>query len=173
MASICTDAVTSLLQSDPLQNVEDSFAEQQQKDPGIGDMFVYLEQGRLPVDESKGWKVAAQSVHFAVVNGILYFVDSKSSNHKQVVVPLQLQQQILRERHCGHLSGKRTFNALAQHWWWEHMYRDTVNFCKSCPECAIVSGMGQRNKPPLCPILVQWPFQIVGVDVIELPKISM
>ena len=109
----------SLLQSDPLQNVEDSFVEQQQKDPWIQDMFVYLEQGRLPVDESKGWKVAAQSAHFAVVNSILYYVDSKSSNHKRVIIPLQFQWQILREGHCGltggHFSGKRTFNALAQH----------------------------------------------------------
>ena len=52
------------------------------------------------------------------------------------------------------------------------MYCDTVKFCKSCPECAIVSGVGRRNKPPLCPIPVQRPFQIVGVDVMELPKTS-
>lgn len=31
VASICTDTVTALLQSDPLQNIDDSFAEQQQK----------------------------------------------------------------------------------------------------------------------------------------------
>ena len=97
-------------------------------------MFVYLEQGRLPVDENSCRRVSAQSVHFAVVDGILYYVDSKCNNRKRVVVPRQLQQQVLREGRCGltggHFSGKRTFNALAQHWWWEHMYRDTVNFCK-------------------------------------------
>ena len=42
VASSHTDTVASLLQSDPLQSVEDSFAEQQQKDPWIRDMFIYL-----------------------------------------------------------------------------------------------------------------------------------
>lgn len=40
----------------------------------------------------------------------------------------------------------------------------------TCPECAIVSGGGRRNRPPLHPIPVQNPFQIIGVDVMELPK---
>ena len=48
------------------------------------------------------------------------------------------------------------------------MYSDIIEFCK--PECAIVSGHGRRNKPPLYPIPVQRPFQIVGVDVMDLPK---
>ena len=139
-------------------------------------MTHYLEHGRLPEDESRGRKVAAQSVHFAILDGILYYVDSKCNNHKRVVVPQQLQQLILQEGHSGltggHFSGKWTYNALAQHWWWEHMYRDTVKFSKSCPECAIVSSVGRRNKPPLCPIPVQRPFQIVGVDIMELPKTS-
>ncbi len=176
MASVRTDTVTSLLQSSPFQNAEDSFTEQQQKDSWIRDMSLYLEHGKLTEDKNKSRKVASRSVHFTMLDDILYYVDSKCNNHKQVVVPQQLQQQILQEGHCGltggHLSGKRTYNALAQHWWWEHMCCDTVKFCKSCPECAIVSGVGRQNKPPLCPISVQWPFQIVGVDVMELPKTS-
>ena len=65
-----------------------------------------------------GQLVAAQSVHFAVVDGILYFTDIKCGNLKRVV-PQQLQQQILQEGYGGltggHLSGKRTYTALAQH----------------------------------------------------------
>ena len=33
----------------------------------------------------------------------------------------------------------------------------------------IVSGSGRRNKLPLHPIPVQRPFQIVGVDIMDLP----
>ena len=176
VATISTDTITSLLQSSPLQNSEDSFAEQQQRDSWVQDMTQYLEHGRLPKDESRGREVAAQSVHLEILDGILYCVDSKCDNRKRVVVPQQLQQLILQEGHSGltggHFSGKRNYNTLAQHWWWEHMYRDTVKFCKSCPECAIVSEVGRRNKPPLCPIPVQRPFQIVGVNIMELPKTS-
>ena len=50
------------------------------------------------------------------------------------------------------------------------MYVDCMKYCKRCPECAIMSGVGRRNKPPLSPIPVERPFQIFGVDVMELPK---
>ena len=73
-------------------------------------------------------------------------------------------------RFDGYFSGQRTYNSLAYRWWWKKMYSDIIEFCKNCPECAIVSVHGRRNKPPLYPIPVQRPFQIVGVDVMDLPK---
>ena len=58
---------------------------------------------------------------------------------------------------------------MAIHWWWQGMYSDVVNYCKSCPQCAIVNSSGRINKPPLHPIPVSRPFQIIGVDVMDLP----
>ena len=52
------------------------------------------------------------------------------------------------------------------------MYSDIMEFCKVCPECVTVSGVGRRHKPPLHPIPVSHPFQILGVDLMELPKTS-
>jgi len=49
------------------------------------------------------------------------------------------------------------------------MYRDAVHFSKNCAECAVVSGTGRKYRPPLHPIPVQRPFQILGVDIMELP----
>ena len=151
--------MTDLLQREPLQ-VQDNpryFTERLQEDQFIRDMTVYLEQGTLPDDSHQSRKVVALSVHFTVLNSILYYIDRKSNNHKRAVVPRSIQSQILKEGHSGltdgHFSGKHTYNALARHWWWEHMYRDCMNYCKSCLECAIVSGVGRRNKPPLSPIL--------------------
>ena len=62
------------------------------------------------------------------------------------------------------------YKALVRHWWWDGMYKDTVQFAKNCPDCATVAGGGRQNRPPLHPIPVQRPFQIIGVDVMELPK---
>ena len=50
------------------------------------------------------------------------------------------------------------------------MFSDTRRYVKSCPECAIVSGGGRVQRPPLHPIPVSRPFQIIGVDVMDLPK---
>ena len=49
------------------------------------------------------------------------------------------------------------------------MYKDGVDYCKSCVECAVVNGTGKVQRLPLHPILVQRPFQILGVDIMELP----
>ena len=52
------------------------------------------------------------------------------------------------------------------------MYKDVVNYVKNCPQCAIATGVGKKQLPPLCSILVQHPFQIIGVDIMELPLTS-
>lgn len=70
----------------------------------------------------------------------------------------------------GHFAAKKTYGALMRHWWWDGMYSDTQKFTSNCPQCAIVTGGGRHHRPPLHPIPVSRPFQIVGVDVMELPK---
>lgn len=62
------------------------------------------------------------------------------------------------------------FVRTAYNWWWEQMYSEVITFCKDCPQCAIVAGTGRRCKPPLCPIPIERPFQIFGLDIMELPK---
>ena len=73
---------------------------------------------------------------------------------------------------AGHFSGVRLYRSLARRWWWDGMYSDTVDYCKNCPQCAIVSGTGRKSNPPLKPIPVERVFQIVGVDIMELSKTS-
>ena len=48
-------------------------------------------------------------------------------------------------------------------------YADCQRFARNCLECAVVIGGGRATHPPLLPIPVERPFQIVGVDVIDLP----
>ena len=49
------------------------------------------------------------------------------------------------------------------------MYIDAMNYANNCLQCTIVEGTGRKQKPPLQPIITERPFQIVGVDVMELP----
>ena len=49
------------------------------------------------------------------------------------------------------------------------MYTDAMNYANNCPQCAIVEGTGRRQKPLLQPIATERPFQIIGVDIMELP----
>ena len=49
------------------------------------------------------------------------------------------------------------------------MHHDTFQFAARCPQCSIVNG---QHRPPLHPIPVSHPFQIIGVDVMELPTMD-
>ena len=136
-------------------------------------MFDFLVAGKLPDNEQKARKVAVQALHFSVIDGILYFIDSKNQGQRRSAVPRHLCGQVMTESHsspmAGHFAGKKLYKSLARHWWWPRMYSDVIEFCRSCPQCVIVNSSGRVNRPPLHPIPVQRPFQIFGVDVMDLP----
>ena len=168
------DEISSLLMQCPLVGQEPvDLATEQGKDPELKRMLDFLEKGVLPDDQKLARKVAAIAPSYAVISGILCFVDPKRGNRKRVLVPRQLHEEIVMIHHSGPLSGhfsaKKVYGALADNWYWEGMFGDVESICKNCPQCVIVSGSGRCNKPPLHPIPVQRPFQIVGVDIMDLP----
>ena len=165
--------IESLLDSEPPEIVPDSFRNEQQKDEQLREIIQFLETGELPHDETRARKIALQQPLFVMGDNILMFVDTKHKRQRRVVVPEHLRQRMLEENHRSHVgahfSGSKLFNALARHWWWEGMFADVIHFTRNCPECTIVTGGGKTSRPPLHPIPVQRPFQIVGVDIMELP----
>ena len=113
-----------------------------------------------------------QSAQLFLLDGTIYHVNSKT-RHRRAVVPVHLRPKILKETHSGrysgHFSGRRLYDTLMSAWWWPGMYTDAEKFARSCPECVIATGTGRRNNPPLHPIPVQRPFQVLGIDVMDLP----
>ena len=154
--------------------LSETIALEQNKDDQLQQMIEYLETEQLPTDPKRSRKVAAQATLFTQLDGILYFLDPKRQFKKRVVVPRHLREKLMEDMHggplAGHFSTNRLYNTLIRTWWWEGMYKDVDYHCKSCPECAIVTGAGRPGRPPLKPIPVNRPFQIFGVDIIDLPK---
>eukprot|EP00731_Ephydatia_muelleri_P000008 Em0001g8a len=176
VAAIQTDGtVAELLAAEPQQVQQVDFREEQKKDPHVMQTIRFLEEGELPQEEKQARKLALQAPMFAVTDGILYYVETKGGV-RRVVLPKHLQRQLVEESHggryAGHFCGPKVYSMLAKHWWWEGMYTDVLQFCRSCPECAIATGGGRPVKPLLSPIPVQRPFQIFGVDLMELPATS-
>ena len=93
---------------------------------------------------------------------------------REVVVPHHLRDRILSGTHGnvtgGHFSSKRMYGVLNSKWWWETMYADAIKYVENCPGYTVVMGTGRHSNPPLHPIPVDCPFQIMGVDIMELPK---
>ena len=165
--------ISQLLTMPPQTQSLTNFDKEQGKDPKLKKIIDYLNKDLLPDDGQKAKKIAAQASQFAMVQNVLYFIDASRQNLRRAVVPSHLQQQIMAEIHggvmSGHFSGNRLYKTLCRQWWWETMYRDAISYCKNCAECAIVSGTGHVQRPPLHPIPVQRVFQILGVDIMELP----
>ena len=154
-------------------NSHQTMITEQAKDPELKQLITFVSHGVLPLEETIARKMALQRSLFTIVEGVLYYVDPKRDNRKRAVVPKSLQKRILEEVHAGpygaHFSGQRMFSILVSSWWWERMFSDASRFAKACPECAITTGVGRRIKPPLHPIAVTRPFQILGIDIMDLP----
>ena len=170
------ESIGELLQLQPNNTLSNpkSFAREQRRDRKVTDIISFLERGELPEDEKRARKIALQSSSFELEDEVLYFLDARRHYQKRAVVPDHLKEKVMKETHSGpfsgHFSGNRLYNVLVRMWWWDGMYNDAVSHCKNCPECAIVTGAGRPGRPPLQPIPVSRAFQIIGVDVMDLPK---
>ena len=165
----------STLLCEDLENVtnySDSFHEEQLKDPTLHPIMVYLSEGELPENAELAAKIVMQASLYTMVDKILYYIGQKNSPPR-VVVPSDHKQKLIKEYHAGimsgHFSGPRIYKAISRQWWWEHMYQDINNYTHNCPQCAIATGVGRKQLPPMKSIPVDHPFQIVGIDIMELP----
>ena len=165
--------ILELLAAPPLTSSYQDFSVEQSKDPELQQLLCFIQNGTLPESNNSARKVAAQAPLFTLVDGVLFFVNPKYRDRKQCVVPKHLRQTIMEEHHSspmsGHFSGEKLYKVLSCHWWWQGMYGDVITHCRSCPQCAIVNASGKVNKPPLHPIPVERVFQIIGVDIMDLP----
>ena len=104
----------------------------------------------------------------------MYLIDSKKNNRKRCVVPVYMRRELLEEIHSGPLAGnfagEKLYKGLVRHWWWPGLYSDIADYCANCPQCAIVNPSGLVNRPPLSYSGSECSSQIVGVDVMDLPK---
>lgn len=94
----------------------DEIKSEQTRDPELQRLVAYLESGELP-PQPKAQKVVSQALHFAKIDGILYFVDQKAGGRKRVAVPRHLQEEILAQYHggkyAGHFSGGKLYQAIS------------------------------------------------------------
>lgn len=108
MATTSTSAdgdIHDLVKLEPATIDIASFTDEQQKDPEILEMLLYLTKHDLPICEKKAKKIAAKAPLFTVIDGVLYFLVSKRGGRKRCVVPSHLRQSIMEENHSGPMAG--------------------------------------------------------------------
>jgi len=88
----------------------------------------------------------------------------------QLVVPSCLREKIMKAHHDdmlgGHCGYLKTLNKVSQWYWWPKMKRDVKEWVQTCMVCQTHS----RNYGPkigkLAPVTAQYPFQILGMDIL-------
>lgn len=117
-------------------------------------------------------KTIVQASLYTVADRILYYTGQKKDSTPKVVVPSDYKKKLMEEYHAavmsGHFSGPRIYKTMSRQWWWEHMYQDIINYTCNCPQCTTATGVRRRQSLPMKSIPVDHPFQIVGVDIMEL-----
>ena len=111
-----------------------------------------------------------------MADNILYYVSAKSREILRIAVPATFQQQVMMDYHIGYQAGyfygPQIYKTLAFSEGVVRsigMYQKALEYAKNCPQYAIVKGTGRKQKPPLHLISTEQPFQIVSVDIMELP----
>lgn len=69
--------MSTLHTSECESGVAEYLAVEQQNDPRVRELKEFLEQGTLPTDPARARKIALQQMLFAVIDGVVYFIDPK------------------------------------------------------------------------------------------------
>ena len=113
-----------------------------------------------------------------VKDGVLYrwFAGpDDSSNHLQLVVPLDLRSEVLESLHGGivggHLGHEKTFSRIQGRFYWPGYWSDTRDWCLTCHECSTRKTSTHPRRAPLGTIQAGYPTQIMAVDLLgPLPE---
>ena len=149
---------------------------EQNSDPDISCLFAKA------VDEGD---IGKEPVCFYTKNGVLMRkwrpsdvpADEDWAVKHQIVVPSSYRPHILSLAHdslmSGHLGINKSYHKILEHFFWPHLRKDVVEYCRSCHTCQMVGKPNQTlPKAPLQPIpAFEEPFSRVIVDCVgPLPK---
>ena len=101
----------------------------------------YLENNIVPVKETK-WRqqlITRGRKDFEYQDGELYKISPKDKEYRKIIIPTHRVKEILSVAHDHHLSGhqgtNRTYQQLAQIYWWPQMIKDVQHYIKTCDIC--------------------------------------
>ena len=148
---------------------------QQKADPKLQPLFNYLQNDILPEDSKLARTIVAESPDYVLDNGVLYHLYyPRGKGHKldrvikQLVVPHQLQNDVLRSYHdsitAGHQGLERTYQAVRMKYFWKSMFGDIQIYIKTCEDCQQVKRNYHNHLAPLKPLEVEEPFSTLHLD---------
>ncbi|EPB65351.1 integrase core domain protein [Ancylostoma ceylanicum] len=116
----------------------------------------------------KGNKKDGEVADFAMNRGFLTLVEN---DRLRKVVPPSKRKDVFKEAHygllAGHFGAKKVLRELSKRLFWESMRRDIMLWSEECRECLCHNGH-HALVPPLKPIVTTEPYEVVGMDILEM-----
>jgi len=129
----------------------------------------FLKSETLPENEEQARKVSFISINYIIHNDLLYFHNPKFSIDVQLVIPKELQAELLEACHddlySGHFGFTRTNNEIRQRYFWPNMYSSIKTYCEQCGNCQTRKNQHRKLKAPMVSLPVTGPYDRVAVDL--------
>uniref|UniRef100_A0A3B3WQN0 Gypsy retrotransposon integrase-like protein 1 n=1 Tax=Poecilia mexicana TaxID=48701 RepID=A0A3B3WQN0_9TELE len=147
----------------------------QHKDPNIGSFMQFWKRGRMPDAKERNEldKVTRELVRqwnrLRERESILYRCVQASDGQtevEQVVLPLCLQEGVLRSLHDdhGHQGVERTLQLIRSRFYWPNMHSDVEQWCKNCERCVVSKALLPKVKTYMGTIKASRPNEILAID---------
>ena len=111
------------------------------------------------------------SRYYVLEDGLLYRITEPDKNISysglQLVIPKFLQLPVIEEIHSGYFGGHlgidKTYDKIRSRYYWSGMYKDVVQFLKTCVACNMRKL--KRERPPLQEMQIpKYPFEQIAID---------
>ena len=142
----------------------------QSHDGKLQPLIQYLKDETLPNDAQTAEKLMHQEGQYFLSDHDILYKQSYTAKKTviQLWVPKTLQTELL---HCchnyfmsGHLGLNKTYESLKSIYFWNNKFPDLQQWIKSCVFCAQKKRDVHHSKPPLLPIAISGPWEVIAAD---------
>ena len=150
--------------------------EQQRSDSHLSIIYKGIESQTKPTTTDPILRRYIQLWHqLSIQDGVLcrkYYPANTTTSIIVPIIPLSLRPQLLQEFHntpaAGHLGSSKTLSLIRKEAYWVNMATDIHQYCTQCTICQ-QSKLSRPQKAPLQTVPIGRPWQMVAVDVLEVP----
>lgn len=156
----------------------DELRDAQLSDPSLRPLILWLEGTKRPEwGEVSPYSPTvkaywAQWDSLVLKNGVLYrkfHIVNQQEPQLQLVVPVSIQDDVLRESHdeptSGHFGVAKTMERLKERFYWVNCRRDVGRWCQKCEPCGKRKGPKTKTRSPIKQHISGAPMERLAVDI--------
>ena len=142
----------------------------QNRDDKFHPLIQYLKDGTLRKDAPTAEKIMRQEGQYFLSDDDILYKESQAGKRTvfHLVIPKTLQTEHLYWCHdhftSGHLGLNKTCEHLRSTYFQNNMFAYLQRCIKSCVSCAQKKRDAHHSKPPLLPITVSGPWEVIAAD---------